>query len=171
MQIRRVNKEVLFVSDAIVKVGRHDIEGLKRKAKGNVRKRIRLCVHRDVKDGLHEMLIIHKKDIYVRPHKHLNRSESFHIVEGTADVVVFDDAGDVKEVIRMGDYRSGRKFFYRVSEPYYHSLLINTDYLVFHETTNGPFNRSNTVFAPWAPEEADLVSVRRFLASLKKKID
>ena len=69
------------------------------KALGNTRERVRLCTHQSVEDAVHEMLIVHIKGTYIRPHKHPNKSESFHIIEGNLDVVVFDDAGDLLEVI------------------------------------------------------------------------
>jgi cupin fold WbuC family metalloprotein len=91
----------------------------------------------------------------VRPHKHLGKPESFHVIEGIVDVIIFDECGDIREVIQMGNYGSDRVFYYRISTPIYHTLLIRSDILVFHETTTGPFNRVDTVFAPWSPEEID----------------
>src|SRR4030042_3603215 len=144
MHIKQINEEVFIAEDRIVKAGYQDIEFFKVKSKNNQRKRIRLCAHRGIEDKVHEMLIVHTKDTYVRPHKHLNKSESFHIIEGSADVVVFDDDGNITEVIQMGDYSSGRKFYYRISDPYYHTLNITSQFLLFHETTKGPFRRADT---------------------------
>jgi len=116
------------------------------------------------------MLIVHAKNTYVRPHKHLNKSESFHIIEGSADVIIFNEEGSIIEVIEMGDFKSGKQFYYRLSEPYYHTLLIHCDFLVFHETTSGPFNRSDTVFASWSPSEEDTNGVNIFMESLIKQL-
>lgn len=155
MRTKTINPEVLVVDEPILRVSRTDVEFLKVGAEKNERKRIRLCAHQEVGDRLHEMLIVHTKDTYVRPHKHLNKSESVHIIEGRVDVIIFDETGNISEVIHMGDYASGSRFFCRMSRPYYHTLVIRSEVLVFHETTNGPFNRSDTVFAPWAPAETD----------------
>ena len=155
MRTKTLNPEVLVADEPIVQVSRADVEFLKASAAQNERKRIRLCTHPHVDDRLHEMLIVHAKEAYVRPHKHLNKTESVHIIEGLVDVIVFDDVGNIIEVIRMGDYASGYRFYYRMSSPYYHTLLIRSDILVFHETTNGPFDPADTVFAPWAPAESD----------------
>jgi cupin fold WbuC family metalloprotein len=169
MRIIKVNDEVLYTSDPIVQVSRADIQGLKQAALGNPRQRIRLCGHRDVNSTLHEMLIVHTKSTYVRPHKHLSRSESFHVVEGVADIVVFDDSGEVAAVVPMGDYASGRKFFYRLSDPFFHTLLIASEFFVFHETTGGPFVRTESVFAPWAPEDKDEAAAQRFMQMTRSK--
>ena len=81
------------------------------------------------------------------------KSESFHIIEGELEILLFDDDGTIHEVIPMGTYQSGRVFFYRLAEPCFHSVLVNTSYVLFHETTNGPFNAADTEFAQWAPME------------------
>lgn len=166
MRVREVSEEVLYGDEAVVKVNRADMESLKEQALLNSRKRIRLCAHKDVDDKVHEMLIVHTRDTYVRPHKHLTKSESFHVIEGSVGVVIFDEAGGIVEVIQMGDYSSGRRFYYRLSEPCYHTLLISSDFLVFHETANGPFKKSDTIFPSWAPEENDAAGQRRFMGRL-----
>ena len=91
MKTTKFNEEVLFAADAIVQIDASDIEELKQKAKKNPRKRIRICVHKDKKDKIHEMLIVHEKSCYVRPHKHINKVESFHIIEGEVDILLFDE--------------------------------------------------------------------------------
>jgi hypothetical protein len=70
----------------------------------------------------------------------------------------------------MGPLASGRPFFYRIASPLFHTLLIRSSVLVFHETTGGPFRRSDTLFAPWAPEDGDPAAVTRFLADLEEHV-
>lgn len=167
---KELNKEVLHTNEDLVKVSRADIAVLKEQALKNDRRRIRLCCHRHVNDTLHEMLIIHTKDAYVRPHKHFNKSESLHILEGSADVVLFDEKGNVTEVIPVGEHLSGQKFFYRMATPRYHTLIIHSDFLVFHETTRGPFQKSDTLFAPWAPEESNIEACQAYNRKLIDRI-
>lgn len=166
MRTRKQNNEVFYAEDLVIQVKSSDIQWLKKQAGGNLRERARLCTHRNTKDLLHEMFIVHTRDTYIRPHKHLGKPESFHVIEGTVDVVVFEEDGGVREVIKMGEYLSGRPFYYRISDPLYHTLIIRSDVLVFHETTSGPFNRADTIFAPWAPEENDLNGCRVFIVKL-----
>jgi len=170
MRTKQQNLEVLYSDEPIVKIQRSDMEFLKQKSCSNDRQRIRLCTHKDVDDKLHEMFIVHGKDAYVRPHKHLHKSESFHVIEGEVDVVLFDDSGNITEVIKMGEYSTGRNFYFRIAEPYYHTLLIRSDILVFHETTNGPFNYSDTVFADWSPDQSDMPGQREFIARVNKNV-
>ncbi len=164
------NAEVLYSEEAIATANQSDIENFKNLSSHNHRKRIRLCAHPDQSDSLHEMLIVHEKGAYVRPHMHPGKSESTHIIEGLVDVLLFDDRGRIERVIRMGDYASGRIFYYRMTTPIFHTLIIQSEFLVFHETTNGPFDRTATLFAPWAPEENDVNSVNDFIADLEKRV-
>lgn len=161
---------MLYSEAAITTADRSDIDLFKQLSSHNSRKRIRLCTHDSPDDRLHEMLIIHERGAYVHPHKHPGKTESMHIVEGLADIVVFDDEGQIKRIISMGDYASGRTFYYRMAIPVFHTLIVRSDVLVFHETTNGPFVRSDTIFAPWAPEDGDVAGVNAFMANLGDKV-
>lgn len=81
MRLNKFNEEVLFAIDPIVKIDCSEIETLKNRSINNKRKRIRICAHNSVDDNLHEMFIVHAKDTYVKPHKHLNKPESMFIIE------------------------------------------------------------------------------------------
>jgi cupin fold WbuC family metalloprotein len=148
-----VSEEVIEADEDVLRVDGSLLAELKAAATGTARKRIRICAHRGVDDPLHEMVIVHTRGAYVRPHKHVGKSESLHVVEGVADVVFFDDDGEIREIVPIGDVASGRTFYYRLAAPWFHTLVVSSDVLVFHEVTNGPFRREQTVFAPWAPEE------------------
>lgn len=171
MQAKKLNEEVFFVKSTIANFARDYIEFLKKEVQKNKSGRIRLCAHNDVTDLLHEMFIVHTKDVYVRPHKHRNKCESFHIIEGQADLVVFNDTGDIVDVTKLGDFASGQNFYYRISNPCYHTLLINSEFLVFHETTTGPFNKSETIFAPWSPDDNNLEAKKLFLEQLNRSVE
>jgi cupin fold WbuC family metalloprotein len=166
MDIIRESEEVYRTRGYLTVISAEDIKFLKDRAKANVRKRIRLCAHPDSQDPLHEMLIVHMNDAYVPPHKHISKSESFHIIEGKLTVFIFDDNGNVKETIKMGDLVSGRIFYYRMSSSLFHTVWPESEFVVFHEVTNGPFDRRQMIIAPWAPGDDDLDAQKVFRSSL-----
>lgn len=168
--MKRVSDEVLVADEDIVTVDRGLAIELQRGAASNERRRMRLCAHAAVDDPLHEMVIALAKDTYIRPHKHPGKSESMHVIEGEADLVTFDEIGDVRAVIHLGSYGSGRVFFTRMAMPQYHMLLVRSEVLLVHETTNGPFNPSDTVFAPWAPDGADPVACGTFMDRIERAV-
>ena len=161
-----IGPEVLVAGRPIVTLTSDDIVDLKERASRNIRRRIRVCAHQNVNDPVHEMLIVMARGCYIRPHRHVGKSESFHIIEGAIDLVVFDDVGVVTEIVRLGDYSSGDPFYYRGQGDVYHTVRVRSEYAVFHESTNGPFRREDSPAAPWSPEEADSAGVADFLARL-----
>jgi cupin fold WbuC family metalloprotein len=163
MQYRYVSEEVLYPNDQIVAVSASDITDLKRKQEDTARKRIRLCAHQQIEDLLHEMLIVHTRDTYVRPHRHVGKSESYHVIEGCFDLVTFDEAGNVMQVFEMGPLSSELNFFCRLPDSLYHGLLIHSPVVVFHEATSGPFLRKQTEFAPWSPLETEVDAGNEFM--------
>lgn len=170
MRAKIVSDEILYPDEPVVLVNRADVDALKCAAARATRQRVRLCAHRDVGAAVHEMLIVHAQGTYVPPHKHPGKSESFHLVQGVVDVVIFDDDGQIAAVIAMGDFASGRPFYYRMADPLYHTLLIRSPVVVFHETTGGPFRREDTRFAAWAPAETDAAAVQQFLDALEERV-
>lgn len=166
----RTSEEVLCATGSVVVVGAEEVAALKALAATNVRERSRLCAHHDNDNPVHEMFIVHSIGAYVRPHKHLGKPESFHVIEGRVDVVLYGEQGSVTEVIQMGDYASGLPFYYRIADATYHTLLIRSPVLVFHEVTSGPFDRAATIFAPWSPAESDGAAVGLFMTNLQNSV-
>ena len=153
LEMRTFNEEVFFTGEDITRVGPAEIQFLKDRAGRNKRRRARLCAHADVAAAVHEMFIVLGKDVYIRPHKHTRKNESFHMIEGLVDIVLFNEQGEINELVRVGGDRSSEPFYFRIREGVYHTVLIASDWIVFHETTSGPFDRAGTQFATWAPEE------------------
>jgi cupin fold WbuC family metalloprotein len=160
--VRPLNDEVIAADEDVLRIDSAGLNQLKDTAAANARRRIRICAHHDTSDPLHEMVIVHMEGVYVRPHKHIGKTESMHVIEGVADVVFFDDLGGVHEVIPMGEVGSGHAFYYRLASSRYHTLVVRSEFFIFHEVTNGPFHPEDTVFAPWAPEETDAAGLARF---------
>jgi len=158
--------DVVFAEERIVKLSESDISSLKSLLDKNERRSVRLCTHSSTDDRLHEMFIVHTIDTYARPHKHLTKSVSFHVLEGMADVVIFDDEGNILDVIPVAEYTSGQQFYSRLPNSQYYTQLIRSDVFVFHETIIGPFKRSDTIWAPWSPEPDDAASVKSYMEQL-----
>ena len=145
--------EVFHNTDDIVEVTDAWIERLKATAEASSLKRARLCLHRSSEDQVHEMIIALRKEILFRPHRHPNKSESFHMIEGHLFVLVFNDDGTVRKHVERGPIGSSRVSCYRLCIPQWHAIIPISDVVVFHESTAGPFVAGDAVFADWAPTE------------------
>ena len=141
---------------------------LKRK-KNLSKSKSRICSHLSIKEKTHEMIIYHKKGVYVRPHKHINKKESFHLINGQADLVVFKNNGEISNVVSLGNYKSKNFFYYKMLKPSFHTLIMREDTL-FHEVTSGPFKRKDTLFPSWAPNEKNKNDVKNYLKKLNKLV-
>lgn len=170
MEYRKINDEVLYPKERLVSLKTGDLAFLKAEALKNARKRLRLCAHQSTNDKIHEMFIVHGKDAYVRPHRHLNKTESLYLMEGEADAIFFSDTGQVVQRLEMGVLGSGKKFYYRLCEPVYHTLLIKSETISFFEVTSGPFDLRDTEFPLWAPDGKDEALARRFMNGLFKDV-
>jgi len=166
MEYKKINDEVLYPKEGFVSLKNADMAFLKAQASKNPRKRIRLCAHQNTDDKIHEMFIVHGKDAYVRPHRHLNKTESFYLMEGEADALFFNEAGQVVRRIEMGALGSGKQFYYRLSEPVYHSLIIKSPAITFFEVTSGPFDLKDTEFPAWAPDGKDEARAKQYMSRL-----
>jgi cupin fold WbuC family metalloprotein len=154
---------VFFNDSSIIEVNSDWYEKLKRHAFEADQKRARLCLHHSPDDPLHEMIIVFHRDAVVRPHRHLTKTESFHIIFGELDIVLFDECGNMTRVVQMGDLASGKTNVYRLTGGMWHSVIVHTEYAAIHEVTNGPFRLEENDFAPWAPAEPE--ALRAFLAT------
>ncbi len=170
IELERINDEIFVAKKSIVSLGDEEASFLKAQALRSPRCRARICAHKSNGDLLHEMLIAISSKSYIHPHKHIAKSESFHIVEGSVDVIIFDDDGNITNIIKLGAPGSGRSYFYRLSKARFHTMIINSNILVVHEVTNGPFDKEQTILAPFAPPEGDKSAVRNYIKYLSGEV-
>lgn len=129
-------------------------------------KRSRICFHSASSDPIHEMMITFHKDTYVRPHKHISKTESYLVIDGEIEVIFFDDAGNIKKRVAMGNYASGKDFYMKSISDEWHTVLIKTDFATILEVTNGPFVANDCLFAAWAPDVPDTDACEKYLQTL-----
>jgi cupin fold WbuC family metalloprotein len=128
---------------------------------------IRLCLHEGPDALLHDMIVVQYAGQYFRPHKHLEKSESYHMIKGEMGVVIFDDEGKAVDACRMD--ASGTAI-YGVGTGMYHTNFPLTDVAVYHESRPGPFVPGDSVFAPWGPDGEDEEAARKFVAELAEML-
>ena len=149
--LKKESNEVYNSINRTFEIDNKDIKSLIKMAKRNTNGKFRLCSHNNRKESVHEMFIVHPKGTYVRPHKHIKKTESMIVLEGKVDYLIFNENGEVVEIIHMGDYQSGDSFYQSTSANTYHGLFIHSDWLVFLEITKGPFIIEETLYANWSP--------------------
>lgn len=171
IQLERINDEVFVAAMPIVALGDEETQFVKQQATSSPRRRARICTHQANTDALHEMLIAISAESYIHPHKHISKSESFHVVEGLVDVIIFDDAGEITNVVELGAHGSGRSYYYRLSSSKFHTLIIRSELVVLHEVTNGPFDKTQTILAPFAPPEEASEAAKNYIRHISNQAE
>ena len=162
--VRKENEEVYYIDDSQVALGYEYADALKKIAAANPSKKARLCIHQSPSADLHEMFIVHGRQAYVRPHRHLKRHEGLMVLEGQADLLTFSTSGGL-----VACHRLDRSHIH-IAANLYHMLIIRSEFLVFYEATTGPFSRLDTEFAPWSPDGSNASQVSCFIANMEKQI-
>ncbi|WP_315806248.1 MULTISPECIES: WbuC family cupin fold metalloprotein [unclassified Bradyrhizobium] len=165
-QLREVSPEVLYSDGRFLAVDDDTVGLLKDRAAKSARRRCRLCFHASSDDLQQEMLIVMHRSSYVRPHRHLRRSETLAIIEGNCETLLFDVGGQLIDRLPMSRFGGGACFFYKMPPGIFHTLIFRSEWLVFLETTIGPFDPTSSEVAGWAPPETDPAAGHAYLASL-----
>ncbi|MEO1206512.1 MAG: WbuC family cupin fold metalloprotein [Pseudomonadota bacterium] len=165
--------EVYYSNLSIGRVDNEVLNFLKERASETKRGRCRLCLHPTPDAIQQEMVIVMRGDSYVRPHAHVGKGETLLVLDGQATAPIFSEDGAIVDAISLGPTGSGRTFFYRMPEQVYHGLWISTDWLVYVETTIGPFSRDATLFPDWGPDLDDpqeIAKVRREQLAMAERL-
>ncbi len=138
------------------------------KEAGNVPlQRSRICAHSSLQDPIHEMFIAFTDKTYVRPHRHIGKVESYHVIEGVVSIFQFDATGAVESSTLLGTFFSDLPFYYRLVDSGWHSLVCISPSAIIHEVTSGPFRPEDTLFAEWAPKPDRFDDAEEFVRRLK----
>ena len=166
LKVKKESNEVFFIQGNLIQVDKKIISDLVLKCEKSNKKKSRYCFHKNKNSKVQEMIICHKKDYYVRPHKHLDKEESIFVVNGKAKAIFFDDNGNIKKIIELGNLNTNKAFYYKLNKKFFHTLIIESKYFIFHEVSKGPFKKNKTQFADWSPKNNNMI----FQNHLKKKI-
>ena len=165
---RQENPEVYYAPPGFVTISDTEIDWLIERASKLPRKRSRLCFHQGPSSLVHDMLIIHHQSCYVRPHRHFTREETLTVLRGKASTLLFSERGDLEKRVALGSVGHGRVNIHRMPPGLFHVLVIESEWLVFLETTAGPFDPKGSEFAPWSPDGKDVETANYFTEELRR---
>lgn len=124
-------------------VDRELIEKVKKISEENAHSNARLCLHASPEEeSLHDMVVLEYQDKKCRkPHKHLEREETLHMMEGEMVSFIFDEEGNLIEKTFINEENP----IYRTSRNQYHVWLPITNRVIYREIKNGPFKQEDNV--------------------------
>jgi len=138
----RNNQDTIYID-------RKKLEELKILAQKDPNKRARICLHKNDEEMVQEMIIAFCKDSYIRPHRHIDKSESYHIIEGRIEIIFYNDSGIEIDKVVLSDKMDEHPFLFRISNSDWHTVVPKSDFVIIHEVTKGPFNKNSSEFADW----------------------
>jgi len=126
-------------------------------ASASPRRRMNHNFHEAAEDNPHRFLNVLLRGTYIRPHRHSAppKSETFLVLEGAADAILFDEHGSIVERHSLGRETSeGRLWGIDLPPGVWHTVLPVTERVVCFEVKPGPWvPATDKEFAPWAPAE------------------
>ncbi|MDD2948676.1 MAG: WbuC family cupin fold metalloprotein [Rugosibacter sp.] len=105
----------------------------------------------------HRLLNAVQTDSYIAPHRHLDPSkdETFVVLRGLMGLIIFDDAGTIKECIKVGaGDTASHALGVDIPAGTWHTSFALVPDTVILEAKAGPYQPlSEAERAPWAPAE------------------
>jgi glucose-6-phosphate isomerase len=99
----------------------------------------RLNLHQERREKVQEMIIAINKKNNTKPHVHIDKTESFQVLEGEMMMFIFNEKGKVLQKVKMGNYESGLPFICRIQPNIWHCNKALTKEVLFYEVIEGPF--------------------------------
>jgi cupin fold WbuC family metalloprotein len=135
------------------------IDSVSQLAGRSPRRRMNHNFHSNAEDNPHRFLNVLLRDTYIRPHRHADppKAESFIVLEGAADIVIFDDKGSVTARYTLGQSSSeGHLWGIDLSPGIWHTVIARSERVICFEVKPGPWlPATDKEFAAWAPAEGD----------------
>ena len=132
-----------FAKTSPVKINKSLLNELKEISRQNGDANIRLCLHRDSNETLHDMIILQYQDKNCRkPHMHPTNDETLQIIEGDLVAFILGESGELKEKVILGQENN---LILRIPRQNYHVYFPLKDYVIYRETTQGPFEKKEHI--------------------------
>ena len=164
----RLSDAVFVADEAVTTISSNDIDFLKHQATVLPVRKSRVLLHGKPEQLLHEMLIVHMRGTYIQPHINQRSAKSFLVVSGTMKLVLYDEDGSIRAHYRLSADDAEASVLIRLNRPYFHTLIVLSDTVVFLETTLGPHDE--TVYADFAPQP-NKKGAAEYMAWLEKQTD
>lgn len=115
------------------------LDSVSDKAKVSPRLRMNHNLHADLNDPVNRMLNALEPETDVCPHRHMSpyKNESFVVLRGELDVLIFDNEGNIIERYTLNPEKGN----YGIDIPgeIWHSILVKETGTVIYEVKAGPY--------------------------------
>lgn len=157
LSYRKISAETTYIVDTISsRMTFSMVSNLQNEYLNSKRKRHRFCFHQNPTVDLHDIVICYDKSSYIRPNKHIGKSESVLVLQGEIDIYIFNDYGDLIDLIPLGKYNSKKSCYAKIPANTWHGLRsVGSTPVIMKETISGPYDSSTLMWADFAPNESE----------------
>jgi cupin fold WbuC family metalloprotein len=144
-----------------------DLQALDLRAATLPRLRTHFNLHARPEDPIQRFIVHMRRGSYVRPHRHAAQKwECVVVLEGSADLLLFDDDGVLEQRLRVGAFDDTR--IVEIPPECWHGYVVLSETLTLFEVKPGPYDAAtDKQFAAWAPPEGD-AGVPQLLAWMER---
>ena len=152
------------------------LDVLTQSAEQSSRQRQHKNIHQHYNDPCQHLFNAIGIDSYIRPHRHSidPKDECLIAVRGRMALLVFDDIGQVGQIIRFGaqtnEAQQAISVGVNLPAGAWHTVIAEVPGSILFEVKSGPFNpKQAKEYATWAPEE-DAPEAAEYLMELKHRV-
>jgi len=143
-----VSDTVFRSSHHLVTVSRKQLQIIFEAANASPLRRARLCCHRGPEEKLQEMFIVLAKGVEIEESVHLRKDESLTVIEGRGTYIFPNEDGSTKDLALLANFdiddEDSGNFFARINRYVPHKIVVDSEFLLIHEATSGPFLKNDT---------------------------
>ncbi len=152
------------------------LDALSQQAEQAIRQRQHKNIHQHYNDPCQRLFNAIGVNSYIRPHRHSidPKDECLIAVRGRMALLVFDDIGQVEQVIRFGaqtnEAQQAISVGVNLPAGVWHTVIAEMPDSILFEVKSGPFNPEQAKeWAAWAPAE-NTPEAAEYLMELKHRV-
>tara|TARA_Y100000590_G_scaffold458802_2_gene614354 strand:+ start:278 stop:760 length:483 start_codon:yes stop_codon:yes gene_type:complete len=145
LQLFKKNSNVFYAKKYPFFLRAKDLNQLIRLSEMQNIDKFRICIHKNNKEPIQEMLLVLLKPQLIKPHKQEKSIISYHVLDGAAALKIYDDNGDVEFEENLSSSETGIQHI-RLEANRFRSIESLSDYFIYLEITTGPFQESDTIW-------------------------
>lgn len=143
------NNRVFYTNNQNTLVTNQQIYLLKFLAKIKKVSIFRLCLHKNDKELVHEMIMFHTSRQKVGPLRQNKKSISYNILDGSLKISKCNKLGKITKTFEISNKKNHENLihkFIRIDANEFRIVRSTSEYCIFIETIEGPFKDSDTIW-------------------------
>lgn len=146
LNLRKKSDRVYYAKRIPAAIGLQDMIMLRELAHHRGLPVVRICLHCDDSEPIHEMLMAHTRPQVVGPLKQDKSSLSYHMLVGSAEISLHDDQGTILSTIQIDSDDPSVARSARLQASTFRSFRSISPGVVFLEVAGGPFEDEDTIW-------------------------